>query len=635
MDRALRSAPGIALASAIVALALVAALRHWGVLQPPELAAYDTLLRLRAELPAPQPRVVQVGVTEDDIVRFGWPLSDAILARLVAALDAGKARAIGIDVYRPDPVTPGSAELDAALRATPSVVWTTRFGDGSWTGIPAPAALEGSARTGFSDLVPDGGGIVRRALLYLDDGKVTETAFAARLAFLYLARQGIAPRPDPSDRDLLRLGGVTLRPLAPYTGAYAEADTRGYQILIEFRHGGMLRTVSLGDLLDGKAPADFFADRIVVVGVTSDSVKDFVATPLDTDFGADRSSFGVTLHGVVAAQLLEHALDGLLPTTALPGAAELVLIALWTLAGAALGAWLRAPLALLGALAAGLLVTAAIAYAGFLWAWWLPAVPAALGWSAAAGLASLLTYREERAQRRALMRLFSIHVSPAIAAEMWRRRREFAADGRPLPTRLTATVLFSDIVGFTAIAERLAPETLERWLNRYMGAMTERLSAAGGVIEKFAGDGITAMFGVPVPRKSEDEIAADAQAAARCALALADALARVNAGYRDAGLPEVRMGIGISTGELIAGSVGSANRLQYAVIGDPANTAARLVDVAKEALGADPRAACRIVVGDATRRLLSGGFRLEALGDLSVKGKVLRVACHLLLGETL
>jgi adenylate cyclase len=95
------------------------------------------------------------------------------------------------------------------------------------------------------------------------------------------------------------------------------------------------------------------------------------------------------------------------------------------------------------------------------------------------------------------------------------------------------------------------------------------------------------------------------------------------------------MGIGISTGELIAGSVGSANRLQYAVIGDPANTAARLVDVAKEALGADPRAACRIVVGDATRRLLSGGFRLEALGDLSVKGKALRVACHLLLGETL
>jgi adenylate cyclase len=635
MDRALGSAPGIALAAAVVALALAAALRHWGVLQPPELAAYDTLLRLRAEPPAPQPRVVQVGVTEDDIVRFGWPLSDAILARLVAVLDTGKARAIGIDVYRPYPVPPGSAELDAALRATPSVVWTTRFGDGSWTGIPAPAALEGSARTGFSDLVPDEGGIVRRGLLYLDDGKVTETAFAARLAFLYLARQGIAPRPDPSDRDLLRLGGVTLRPLAPDTGAYAGADARGYQILIEFRHGGMLRTLSLGDLLDGKAPAGFFADRIVVVGVTSDSVKDFVETPLDTEFGADRSSFGVTLHGVVAAQLLEHALDGLVPTTALPGAAELALIALWTLAGAALGAWLRAPLALLGALAAGLLATAAFAYAGFLWGWWLPAVPAALGWSAAAGLASLLTYREERAQRRALMRLFSIHVSPAIAAEMWRRRGEFASAGRPLPTRLTATVLFSDIVGFTAIAERLAPETLERWLNRYMGAMTERLSAAGGVIEKFAGDGITAMFGVPVPRKREEQIAADAQAAARCALALADALARVNAGYREAGLPEVRMGIGISTGELIAGSVGSADRLQYAVIGDPANTAARLVDVAKEALGAEPRAACRIVVSDATRRLLGDVFRLEALGELPVKGKAQRVGCHLLLEKTL
>ncbi|MGE5202775.1 MAG: CHASE2 domain-containing protein, partial [Acidobacteriota bacterium] len=408
MARALGSAPGIALAAAIVALAMAAALRHWGMLQPLELAAYDTLLRQRAELPAPQPRVVQVGVTEDDIVRFGWPLSDAVLARLVAALDAGKARAIGVDIYRPNPVPPGSAELDAALRATPSVIWTTRFGDGKWMGIPAPAALEAGAHTGFSDLVPDEGGIVRRALLYLDDGKTTQTAFAARLAFLYLARQGIAPRPDPSDRDFLRLGGVTLRPLASDTGAYAGADARGYQILIEFRHGGMFRTVSLGDLLDGKAAADFFADRIVVVGVTADSVKDFVATPLDAEFGADRSTFGVTLHGVVAAQLLEHALDGLAPTMPLPGAAELALIALWALAGASLGAWLRAPLVLLAALAAGLLATGAIAYAGFLWGWWLPAVPAALGWSGAAGLASLLTYREERAQRRALMRLFSI-----------------------------------------------------------------------------------------------------------------------------------------------------------------------------------------------------------------------------------
>jgi len=620
------------LAAGFVALTAVAALRHEGLLQPLELSAYDALLRARAEGPA-EPRVVEVGVTEDDIARFGWPLSDAILARLIAALGAAKARAIGIDIYRPYPLPPGSAELDAALRATPSVIWTTRFGDGSWTGIPAPAALEGTGRMGFSDMVPDEGGIVRRGLLYLDDGKTVETGFAARLAFFYLAGRGIVPRADPADRESLRLGAVTLHPLGPDAGGYVGLDARGYQILLEFRRGGGLRSVSLGDLLDGRAPAGFFDGRIVVVGVTSDSVKDFVATPLDLEFGADRASFGVTLHGVMAEQLLAHALDGLVPTAMLPGAAELALILLWAFAGAALGAFLRAPLLLLAAAAAGLVATAAGAYAAFLGGWWLPAVPAALAWIGGAGLASLLVRREERAQRSALMRLLSIHVSGPIAQEVWRRRDEFTAGGRPLPTRLTATLLFSDIVGFTGIAERLEPDALSRWLSLYMAAMTERIDAAGGVVEKFAGDGITAMFGVPVPRKTETEIAADAQAAVRCALALAEALAALNADYRAAGLPEIRMGVGIGTGELVAASVGSADRLQYAVIGDPANTAARLVDVAKEALAVDAATACRTVLGDATRRLLGRRFRLEPLGEVRVKGKTQPVACHLLLGE--
>jgi len=92
------------------------------------------------------------------------------------------------------------------------------------------------------------------------------------------------------------------------------------------------------------------------------------------------------------------------------------------------------------------------------------------------------------------------------------------------------------------------------------------------------------------------------------------------------------MGVGIGTGELVAASVGSADRLQYAVIGDPANTAARLVDVAKDALAVDAAAACRIVLSDATRALLGGRLHLEPLGEVRVKGKTQPVACHLLLG---
>ena len=383
-----------AVAGAVVFLVL-AALRHAGVLQPIELMAYDDMLSARSAAGQTERRVVQIGVTETDIEKFGWPLSDQIMARLIEALTQAQTRVIGIDIFRPLATPPGSDELDRVLRATKNVIWATRFREQGWLGLAAPKILEGTAQKGFSDLVPDPGGIVRRSLLFLDSGAATDTSLAARLAFAYLAAQGIEPAPDDANRQFLRLGHVTLPPLGPDVGAYAHSDARGYQILLEFRHGKTIPSLSLSDLLDAKAPQTLLADRIVVVGVTADSVQDFVTTPLDIAFGARGSTYGVTLHGIAAGQLLAHALDGLRPTSAVDPGIELAIIAAVTLAGGLLGALIRAPLLLGATVVGGLVAIVTLTFGAFLVSWWLPGLPAGIGLIAAASLAAAFMVREE------------------------------------------------------------------------------------------------------------------------------------------------------------------------------------------------------------------------------------------------
>ncbi|NJO37893.1 MAG: adenylate/guanylate cyclase domain-containing protein, partial [Rhizobiales bacterium] len=128
---------------------------------------------------------------------------------------------------------------------------------------------------------------------------------------------------------------------------------------------------------------------------------------------------------------------------------------------------------------------------------------------------------------------------------------------------------------------------------------------------------------------SEEEIDADARAAVDCAIAMADALPALNAGWRAKNLPMIGIRIGIHTGPLMVGVIGSADRWQYSIIGDTANTAARLESYAKD----DPRLGCdvghcRILISDATFLRLSNGFRTESIGETSLKGKATKIGVH-------
>jgi len=267
--------------------------------------------------------------------------------------------------------------------------------------------------------------------------------------------------------------------------------------------------------------------------------------------------------------------------------------------------------------AAALWLAGAAAYRA---GWWIPVAAPGLAWLASAGIVTAWNSSREQAQRALLMQLFSRHVSREVADEIWQHRDEFFAQGRPRPQRLTATVLFVDMKGYSPQAEKMDPETHMGWLNDFVGAMARAVDEADGVVDDYFGDGLKANFGVPFARESEAQVAADARSAADCAVAMAEALERLNASYRERGLPTVAIRVGIHTGSVVAGSLGSAERLKYTVGGDVIVTAQRLESLEQVEHDFDLQP-CRILVSDRTHDYLDGRYQSESLGRFSLKGK--------------
>lgn len=637
-------APAFCLLLGHLAFAGMLGLWHGGVLQALELLAYDQGLRWQALAP-PDDRIVLIGETETDIHRWGYPLSDGVLAEALERLAQGRPRVIGVDKYRDLPVPPGSEQLDQLLRRHPEIVWVTKFGNFAARdpAIAPPPALTDTDRVGFSDVPIDEDGLVRRGLLFLDDGRQVFTAFALAVALRYLRPQHIVPQADPQHPDYLRLGATTLPPLAADEGGYVRADAGGYQYLLDYR--GRLspkQVYTLTDLLQGRLPAAQLADKIVLLGGMAESLRDDFQIPARR-FLADGPSFprlagdrtgriaGVALHALQVNQLLRFALAGDLPIQGLSDFAEAGWLWLWCLTGVGL-ALCRLRFAWLLALMAGALATlAGIWGAAFLRQVWLPLAAPMLGLTAAAALSTVYLSVRERSERRLLMNLFGRHVAPEVAEAIWRERKRFLENGRLLPRRLTATVLFTDIRGFTTIAEVQEPSRLMDWLNVYMEAMTEVVMAHGGVVKQYIGDAVMALFGVPAPRQTETEIARDALRAVECALAMGERLRQLNAAWVKRQLPAIAMRVGIYTGPMVAGSLGSSQRLEYTVIGDTVNIASRLESFDKDAhdVGQD---ICRILIGETTVDCLKGQIRVESVGPFKFKGKQREITVYRVLG---
>lgn len=611
-----------------------------GLLQTLELMIYDQGLRWQTLAP-PDDRIVLIGETEDDIRRWGYPLPDGVMAEMLEHLAQARPRVIGVDKYRDLPAPPGSEKLDQVLRRYPEIIWIVKFGNTATQTPPInpPPALLNTDRVGFNDVPIDRDSRIRRGLLFLDDGHNAASAFALVIALRYLQAERMVPQADPQHPDYLRLGATTIPPLASDEGGYVGIDARGYQYLLDFR--GRLSTAriyTVTDVLDGRVPATQLADHIVLIGGMAESLRDHFYIPVHQVIADAANEWtaagdstgrmtGVVLHALQVNQLLRFALAGDAPMRSLSERLEAGWLWLWCLIGAGLALCRLRFQWLLVLMTVTLGILTAIWHLAFLQQLWLPLAAPMLGLIGAAALSTVYLSVYERTEKRWLMQLFARHVAPEVADALWRERQQLLEGGRLRSQRLTATVLFTDIRGFTAIAETMEPPRLMDWLNVYMEAMTEVVMTHGGVVNKYIGDALMALFGVPTPRRTEAEIAGDAARAVECALAMGDALHRLNARWDEQDFPQITMRVGIYTGTLVAGSLGSRRRMEYTVLGDTVNIASRLESFEKDNHHA-PDSVCRVLIGETTFRCLNGRFQIEEVGQVHLKGKQQGIAVY-------
>ena len=612
----------------MLAAAAVIALRAGGALQALELVGYDAFVRAqspgRLDTYAERSRVALIVASEADLEKLDFPLPDDAVAGVLERVLAQKPRAVGLDVYRHRPQPPGTSRLEKVFRQNDNLFVITKFEEpGHKRAIPPPPSLASRPeRIGFADMVEDSDGVARKGLLYLDDGKTVFTSLSGRVALAFLAADGIAPR--PAANGFVTLGKTTVVPLEPNDGPYVDADAAGYQFLLDFAGGrSPFPTWRFEEVLEGKLPEDALAGRAVFVGVTAESAKDFFATPFREGKGAVEPVFGVALHAHAASQLIRMA-KGESQPLALAGAwGEAAWIGAWCLGGAFLGTRQRRLHWYVLFALAGLCFLAGITYLAFGARLWLPLAPPAIGFVIAAGLVTAWLTRRESAQRALLMGIFSRYVSSPLAADIWERRAELLDGGRLKPRRLAATVLFSDIKGFTPISEKLDAAGLMDWLSEYLDRMAALVHRHGGVVDKFIGDAVMAVFGLyGDPKDPERSRVLGAGAALECALAMREELALLNKAWAERGLPPIGIRIGLHTGPLAYGTVGGGQRVESTVIGDTVNIASRLESYDKEAVDPEePQAAVRILVTSDTLSPWSASYRTWEVGEVRLKGR--------------
>ena len=633
-----------------------------GGFQDLELRVYDYLMQAKPspEEPAHAHPVSILLLNEDDIHRHGpYPFSDGFIAEIIQRIEYFKPRVIGLDIYRDTPTREGTENLVNTVNFFNNIIIINKFKSFNSPGVFVMPKLDNPGKVGFSDLLEDDDGIVRRGLLYLDDGQTSQRSFAMQLALFYLKPENIteapakptvsvhSPLPFPGSAAILtaipvgetptlprgserlqptgnnlQLGRAVFIPLESNDGGYVNADAGGYQFLLDFtRPLDTFRRFSVDELLGDSIDPSLIKDKVVIIGVAADSTNDDFLVPTRNASGYPQTISGTGLHGIIANQIISAAVNGQSLLRTLPDGIGAMSMLVCCLLGSLFALKSKSLSRLLLFVVIGIFLLMTIEYLGFFVGFWVPLGSAGFAWLVSSILTiAYLTYHERRQKQQALT-LFGNYLSPAIAEHIWQQRDLWLQAGKPKPQKMSATILFSDIKGFTQVADQLEPDIFMDWLNEYFDAMSGIIILHDGIVVRFIGDAILAAFGIPIPRQSDKEIAEDAQKAVRCALVMEAKLAELNHRWKERNLPIVASRIGIHSGMVVSGSMGNKNHMEYTIHGDDVNIAARLETHNKESFDPSPcellEKPCRILIGDNTEKLIRGRFELEKFGEQS------------------
>lgn len=568
-----------------------------------EQRTYDLRFQFRGPLPAmPEIPITIVAVDEQTLTNIPDPmlLWHRHFARVINALANADAGAVGVDfiladVTRLDPEgqqTLSQALLEAGNKNV-QVVLAYRVRE---TGVEQPpeavrlAALAAGHPLAFINLTSDTDDFVRRQQIEAPaEGGQVEPSFALAIADAFAKKNNLPRKPVPT----------------------------GSTLFINYRGPEHFELISFDSVLKAAEKDDHeylrhFAGRIVLIGrVGERGDEDFHSTPQyywqgrGGNFGTSSRTPGIEIHGHAITTLLsgqfiqplEQRYQQLL---------TMFLIALV----AALCFRLRPVIAVTACVAA-----VALFLGGSIWAfnqgYVVSVVPPFFGATLMVGLSETTNFMLEGREKRRLRQIFKRYVNDQVIEQVVQSPDSLTLQGK----KRYITVLFADIRGFTTRSEKMPPESLVHDLNQYLTAMVEAIQSRNGMIDKFIGDGIMALFGVPLNDPNHTLHAVEA------ARAMIEALDRLNRRFVADGSEPIHIGIGLHAGEAVVGNIGSPEKMEYTAIGDVVNTAARIESLTRK-LDANI-----LISGDAFSTL-EGKIAGEPKGEQALKGKDLPVSIY-------
>jgi len=543
-----------------------------------ELKGHDLFYTFKKPAHPPEDIIV-VAIDEPSFAEFGiqWPWPRSMHARLIDALVREGASVIGFDIVFADPTqenedTTFAREIErAGIVCLGSEIDTIKRENYIQQTVIEPLAIfKKGGLTGLVDILIDRDNVVRRFYPAGEDEKL----FAEQIAQLHTKKEPLIPE----NAYILFLG-----------------------------EAGTFKTVSYYQAMEPSVylPANFFRGKIVIIGLflktSPDPGKnspDIFFTPFLFSKNSGQMS-GVEIQANMAYDILNGTF-----VTRLKRNATLGLFLILGLIGSIIQIRWRP---LFSAALTGFFVMLYLVTAYYLFHTeriWIPTLLVFFPLSIPYGVFGAHAYLLNEKKKKEIRKAFSHYLSPAILETILAHPENLKLGG----SKVEATILFADIAGFTSISEKLSPEDIARLLNACLNELSRIILTHRGTIDKFIGDAIMAFWGAPLPDPDH------AMNACRAAISMQESMKSLREALKKEGLPDISIRIGVNTGNVIAGNMGSSDLFNYTVLGDPVNLASRLETMNKEF-------ATSIIISSSVYEKVSGRIKARPLGSAQVKGK--------------
>lgn len=577
-----------------------------------EYRLYDLRYKIRGKTPPPKD-VVIVTIDDKSLEKIGrWPWDRSKIAAVIDALKQMGAKVIALDIIFSEP-SKDDAILKNSIQAAGNVILPVVFQFGSEKKIVQDDALFNAAipmirnlddmaifppisagsilrpmanlssvanTLGHINMIADADGVLRFEVLAIEYNGEFYPSIGLQAARLY---QGV-----PMEALSLNLArGVQLQ------DAFIPTDFWNRTLIHYYGPEGSFPLISIVDVMEGKVHPSAVKGKIVFIGATAIGIYDLRVTPTSPDMP------GVEKHANVTASILQQKF--------VHRVKNIVNVILILLTGILFSIFMTRARALMGALI-GLVFISGVLFAGyfilFKFGLWIDMSYSTLSILSIYLVTTAYRYTTEERHARQVKAMFSSYVTEKLVNELIKNPELAKLGGE----RREITVLFSDVRGFTTFSEQHSPEEVVAQLNEYLTAMSEVIFRWDGTLDKYIGDAIVAFWGAPVPQENHAELAV------KCALNMVQRLGELQKKWIAEGKVPLAAGIGINTGEVVVGNIGSeGKKMDYTVIGDHVNLGARVESLTKKYNSA-------ILVTEFTMNKIMSRIKEGAFYRLSVAG---------------